>query len=270
MKIKTFASIQKCQKVKSTLNKLIEVRAERNVFVQLVLLALKNDIDVEMTISYQLGPVPWTLANADGSPVKSEKAKLLRNLEATAEAYEEPVQEETVYIYDGNALLQAVTAIPDTFEEVFERVFTLLPKTQRVDFVTDCYYDHSIKAFKRRHRGMSPTFLLSGPKTKTPRDWKSFMSNDENKTLLIKLLLSEWKKPKYASRLRGRQLFFACGEECFCLSSDDSIGVQALPEEDLFSFQEEADTRIILHCWRVARKFPTTLSLQFDHLIQMY
>ena len=84
------------------------------------------------------------------------------------------------------------------------------------------------------------------------------MSNDENKTQLIKLLLSEWKKPKYASRLRRRQLFFVCGEECFCLSSDDGIVVQALSEEDLFSSQEEADTRIILHCSHVASKFPTT------------
>ena len=87
---------------------------------------------------------------------------------------------------------------------------------------------------------------------------KSFMSNDENKTQLIKLLPSEWKKPKYASRLRRRQLFFVCGEECFCLSSDDGIVVQALPEEDLFSSQGEADTRIILHCSHVARKIPTT------------
>ena len=74
MKIKTFASIQKCQKVKSTQNKQIEVRAERNVFAQLLVLALKNNIDLEMTMSYQPGPVPWTIAAADGSPVKSVKA----------------------------------------------------------------------------------------------------------------------------------------------------------------------------------------------------
>ena len=189
------------------------------------MLALKNDIDLEMTMSYQLGPVPWTLATADGSPVKPDKAKLLRNLQGTIEASEKSVQEETVYIYDGNALLQAMTEIPDTFEEVAERVFTLLPKIQRVDFVTDSYYEHSIKAFERRRCGMSPTFLLSGPKTKTLQNWKSFMSNDENKTQLIKLLLSWWKKPKYALRIRRRQLFFVCGEEYFCLSSDDGIVV---------------------------------------------
>ena len=94
--------------MKSTQNKLIEVRAERNVFAQLVMLTLKNDIDLEMTMSYQLGPVPRTLATADGPLLKSDKAKLLHNLEGTIEASEKPVQEETVYIYDGNALLQAM------------------------------------------------------------------------------------------------------------------------------------------------------------------
>ena len=208
MKIKTFASMQTSQKIKSTQSKLIEVRAERNVFAQLVLLSLKNNIDLEIIMSYQLGPVPWTLATADGAPVKSDKAKLLHNLEGTVDVSENPVREETVYIYDGNALLQAMQQVPDTFEEVADRVFNLLPKNQRVDFVTDSYHENSIKTFERRRRGITPTFLLAGPKTKTPRDWKSFMSNDDNKTQLIKLLLSEWKKPKYAERLHGRQLFF--------------------------------------------------------------
>ena len=58
MKIKTFASMQTSQKIKSTQSKLIEVRAERNVFAQLVLLSLKNNIDLEIIMSYQLGPIP--------------------------------------------------------------------------------------------------------------------------------------------------------------------------------------------------------------------
>ena len=90
---------------------IIEVRAEGNVFAQLVLLSLKNNIDLEIIMSYQLGPVPWTLATADGAPVKSDKAKLLHNLEGTVDVSENPVREETVYIYDGNTLLQAIQYI---------------------------------------------------------------------------------------------------------------------------------------------------------------
>ena len=106
---------------------------------------------------------------------------------------------------------------------------------------------------------MAPTFLLSGPKTKTPRDWKLFMSNEENKTQLIKLLLSEWRKLRYAARLRGRQLFFVCREDCICLTSSNGVLVEARPEEDLFSSHEEADTRMILHCQHIAQHHSTSV-----------
>ena len=85
------------------------------------------------------------------------------------------------------------------------------------------------------------------------------MSNDENKTKLIKLLLSERRRPKYAARLDGRQLFLVCGEECICLTSNNGILVEARPEEDLFTFQEEADTRMILHCQHIAEYYPTSV-----------
>ena len=58
MKLQTFASTGKRQQVKASQNKIIEVRAERKIFVQLVLLSLQHNIDLELTMSYQLGPVP--------------------------------------------------------------------------------------------------------------------------------------------------------------------------------------------------------------------
>ena len=121
--------------------------------------------------------------------------------------------------------------------------------------MTDTYLSNSIKSFERKKRGSSPTFLLSGPKTMTPRDWIGFMSNDDNKTQLIKLMLDEWQKDTYANRLVGKKLFFVCGEECFCLSSENRESVTKELEEDLCSSQEEVDTRIILHCLHICVNF---------------
>ena len=229
MKYKAFTSMEKCQKDYSSQKKLVEVRAERNIFAHLIMLSLKNDIDLEMTMPFQLGPVPWTLATKDGCPVKTDKAKLLHNLEAHIDPSEEPPLEDSVYACDGNAFLQALTAIPETFEDVAERVFALLSKTKQVDFVTECYHENSVKSFERCRRSVAFTVLLSGPKTKTPRDWKLFMSNDENQTQLMKLLLSEWRRPKYDARLDGRRLFFVCGEEHICLTSNNGILVETRP-----------------------------------------
>ena len=63
-----------------------------------------------------------------------------------------------------------------------------LPTAKHVDFVTVTYKQHSIMSYQRSRRGTSPTLLLSGAMIRTSRDWKSFMSNDKNKTQLISLL----------------------------------------------------------------------------------
>ena len=153
-----------------------------------------------------------------------------------------------VHVIDRNAILQSFTAIPGTFEELAESVFNQLPMAERVDFVTDTYKQLSIKSYERSRRGTAPTHLLPGAKSKTPNDWKSFMSNDKNKTQLISLLLDQWTTDKYATRLVNRNLYFVIGEEVFRLTCEDGKTVSKYPEETLFSSQEEADTRIILHC----------------------
>ena len=106
-KFKTFSSMEKCQKMRSSRNKVVEIRAERNVFAQLVLLSMEHDIDLELALSFQLGPVPWALATADGSPVKSDKSKLLHNLEGTIVPSDQPAIQDSVYICDGNAIRQS-------------------------------------------------------------------------------------------------------------------------------------------------------------------
>lgn len=260
-KLKTFATTSTTKVIKSSENKLMQIKAERNVFGQLVLLSVQHDIDLELTLSYPLGPVPWSLATADGMPAKTEKAKLMHVLESTIQPQTIQPQENAVHVVDGNAILQSIISVPDTFEELAEYVFNLLPKHKRVDFVTDTYVPKSIKSFERKRRGSSPTFLLSGAKTRTPKDWKSFMSNDENKTQLLRLLFEQWKSDKYAKHLEGRRIYYVLGEMCYCLTSSNGTVVDLVPEQTLFSSQEEADTRIILHCLHIRDNEPEEMKV---------
>lgn len=141
--------------------------------------------------------------------------------------------------------------MPDTFEELADSVFNMLPKRGRVDFVTDTYDPDSIKSFERKRRCSSTKFLISGPKTRTPKDWKTFLANSENKTSLIRLIFEQWKSDKYAEVLRDRNIYYVIGEKCDHLTCRNGVTVDAIPEEALFSCQEEADTRIILHCLHI-------------------
>jgi hypothetical protein len=250
--LSTFASMRECKKVKNAANKQIEIKAERNLFGQLLLLSEKNNISREKVLSYPLSPVPWALSTADGLPVKTDKAKLMHLLEADVATPVAPKAQESVYVMDGSAVLHALVDLPITFEQVAMMVFDMLPNVARVDFVTDGYVKNSVKEFERLRRGQSPNYIIQGPNTKVPRDWKSFLNNGANKVQLTKLLLSEWQSEKYAPKLQNRHVYFVCGEKCIHLSSDDGQIVRNVTEQQLSSSHEEADTRMILHCIHAA------------------
>ena len=143
LKLKTFASVGVVKKVKSTQNKMMQIKAEHNIFGQLVLLSVEHNIDIQVTLSYPLGPDPFSLATVDGMPVKTEKAKLLHHLEAGVELMTTPNNEPVAYVIDGNASLYVLSPIPDNFQGVAEMVLDRLPKSSRVDFVTDTYKQNS-------------------------------------------------------------------------------------------------------------------------------
>ena len=69
-KLKTFAKAEVKKTLKITQNRMTQIKPERNIFGQLVLLSVQNDIDLQVTLSYPLGPVPWALATADGMSIK--------------------------------------------------------------------------------------------------------------------------------------------------------------------------------------------------------
>ena len=67
----------------------------------------------------------------------------------------------------------------------------------RFDFVTDTYRKSSIKNFERKNRRTNKPFLVKCSLTKMPRNWSSFMANENNKIQIIQFLLKECKN-KYA------------------------------------------------------------------------
>jgi len=53
---------------------------------------------------------------------------------------------------------------------------------------------------------------------------------------------------KYAKILQARIVYYTCEQDCTSLQSHDGLTVTASPVQQLKSSQEEANTRIILHC----------------------
>ena len=114
------------------------MRTERGVFGQHGLLYIGHDVDLEMTLSFLLGPVPWPLSTPDRISTKTDKSKPLHGLQLHIKpSLDLPCS--AAHNFDGNAKLQSVISFPVTFKDLMEPIFNQALNAGHVDFVTDTY-----------------------------------------------------------------------------------------------------------------------------------
>ena len=97
-----------------------------------------HNVDLELTLLYLLGPVPWLLSTPDRISTKTDKSTLQHGLQL----HVEPTLDlpcSAAHNFDGNAILQSIIAFPVTFKDVIEPVFNQTLKVGHVGFVTDTY-----------------------------------------------------------------------------------------------------------------------------------
>ena len=83
----------------------VVMKADRNLFSQMILVTESRSVNMKDVPAHHLGPLPWALANADGSLRKTIKAAFGRELEKNvypAEATPTP----STCIIDGMGLVQ--------------------------------------------------------------------------------------------------------------------------------------------------------------------
>ena len=209
---------------------------------------------------YELSAVPYSIAYPDGSLHKGTKSKLLLELEketVVSENLPSSEEQERTWVIDGMAILQMVKFSSCTrFGELSDKLLTvaLQPLLQyndcvRLDVVFDLYgKEDSIKAFERaRRKAADPRMInISGPQTRIPKQWSKFMSSSKNKSVLTAFLCKDWTEKCPALIPEGKQFVIGGGfqDNIFAICIDRQ-GATPIPE--LFSNQEEADTRMLLH-----------------------
>ena len=120
MQLKTFRSVSVKKKVRAG-DKIIQIKADKELFARLTLIAQVRSMDMKEVLSYSLGPVPWSLATAEGAMTKTAKSNLLPLLEGAVPPVEQPPS-DAVNIVDGMAMLQAFKGSPGTFGELAEQL----------------------------------------------------------------------------------------------------------------------------------------------------
>ena len=155
--------------------------------------------------------------------------------------------EKSACIVDGMSIVQKLDGNQKTFGDIAKTVLKIViregDKGDRVDVVFDVYREGSIKDEERVNRGSGSGVkfksLATGHKVK---QWRSFLSEAQNKTMLIEFITEEWKSNESKSMIGQKTLFVTCGQKCWHIGQ---MGASLV--NDLKSSQEEADTRILLH-----------------------
>ena len=243
-RLKTFSTIG----TKTARNKgqNVVLKADRNLFSQMILVAESRSVYMKDVIAHPLGTLPWALAKADGSLRKTNKAALARELDknvSPAEAIPTP----STCIIDGMGLVQRMNGNDKTFAQLVESVLAMVlyvgGQSGRVDVVFDVYRQPSIKDSERINRSASTTVQYTClARGHNIQQWRKFLSSSFNKTRFIKFLVGDWKEQRYRDMLQGKALCVTCEETCFKITADEWVEVA-----ELQSTQEEADTRLLLH-----------------------
>ena len=76
LKLKTFGDLSKKMKVHKGSTKEVIIKAGRALFAQMIIIAENRKLKMNDVLCHPIVPLPWSLASADGSLRKTNKASL--------------------------------------------------------------------------------------------------------------------------------------------------------------------------------------------------
>lgn len=274
-KTTTFQSMNKTTKSKVK-GKEVVLKADRNLFQRLLIIANVRKLDIRNMLTYNLGPLPLSIALPDGSLNKTAKASLLHCIESHVQpSPQDDILPGSVWNIDGMAMVQEMSPrhIPTTFGKLAEYLLkqlvnlALSVRSNVIHFVVDTYRNDSIKKVERGRRSIGGSVLtkIYSEEQQVPHQWKKFLACGDNKAELIRFLFQTWRKMPSAI-LKNVTVFAAHDEECHEITAENGqIQERLVPE--LQCNHEEADTRLFLHCQYAARQQPTRVGDRAPHPI---
>jgi hypothetical protein len=251
LKLKTFGNLSKKMKIQRGTGKEVILKADRALFAQMIIIAENRKLKISEVLCHPLGPLPLSLASADGSLRKTNKASLAKELQKNITAAD-TIPQPCARIIDGMAMVQKIRGDLKTFAEVADCLMSITlnegTDSQRIDVVFDVYKEESIKNAKREKRGSEGGHEFKNIKSDYKiHQWRKFLSNSNNKSQLIKFICGQWQKERYRVKLAEKTIFVTTDEHCYEIYSR-----RVEEREDLRSTQEEADTRVLLHAAHAA------------------
>ena len=230
-------------------------------------MAKSRSVDLKAVLEHELSPVPNSLAYLDSTLRKTQKSKLLHILESEVSTSESLPKSNSKYawIYDGMALVQKTKpTVQSTFGEYADLLLGIILKTfdietcERIDVVFDRYDNKmSIKTSEklRRQKTQGLYINIHGHNTQLPKHRSKFMDVPRSKSNLAAFLCSYWSLHAATRIVDGKILYLAGGfEDGVITKCIKTNSVENIP--DLYTNQEEADTRMLLHAYHAMEECP--------------
>ena len=160
-KLKTFTSMSKAKTIKKNKGEETVIRADRNLFARMIIIAESHQLDMQEVLQHPLGPLPSSSATSNGLPRKTNKAQLGRELEKLVQPTAE-IPSPSVYMIDGMALVQKLKVNDQmTFGQIADtalsRVLQEGGNSRRIDVVFYVYNEISIKSAESHSRAKNKT-----------------------------------------------------------------------------------------------------------------
>ena len=164
-------------------NQKVAIRADRETFARLLLIQQKRKVNLKEVLTYELGPLPLSISNYDGTLRKTQKSKLFQHLKSSIVTCV-AIPENCPQIFDGMVLLQKLPKILKTFGDISDYILKKLihGSTRVAFFVTDYYLEDSIKSIERDSRSAYGTIRMKVMRRQQviQKQWKKFLQNSEN------------------------------------------------------------------------------------------
>ena len=121
------------------------VEMVRDLFGSILFLALQRKIDMAEVLSFPLTPTPLSLSHADGTMLKTQKSKLMEELESRISS--EKPNHVDVIIIDAMFFLHLWKNLPATFGSIarFLLIKTFAQKGNKIHLAFDKFVSPSVK-----------------------------------------------------------------------------------------------------------------------------
>ena len=227
--------------------KLTDLKSDCELFSRLYIASQSSrSTDLDQFFCHENQPYPPSLSN-HGYIRFGTKSDLL---DCFKSLYSESVDIASLnvdtYVLDGAVIVQMLQpGCSKTFDDYKSKIFTpyllsVLDRVTQLHVVFDVYSDASLKASCREKRGTGTRVHVT-PTAKLPSNWQSFLRVDENKHELFNFLAD-----CTSLHVLDKLVVMTKDERVICNSNIDRSLIDPCK-------QEEADTRILLHCLHAAQ-----------------